>query len=149
MYFKPLKSWYTKYWQWSSLKGWFERIIWCRSVSISSYITYTSLNESGAVDVALERCFFVNASLASFSPADVFKSTRQWPPVGATTSAMRITFSCFKCRNSLISRSVRLASTAFSNAFVIFLIATRASERTSRALHTTPYAPLPMGLMGA
>jgi hypothetical protein len=49
----------------------------------------------------------------------------------------------------LISRSVRFASTALSNALPIFLIATRASVSTSRAEQTTPYAPLPMGLIGA
>lgn len=37
-----LPTWYKKYWQWSSDSGWGERMIWCRSVSISSYTTYTS-----------------------------------------------------------------------------------------------------------
>lgn len=35
-------TWYRKYWQWSSDSGCGERMIWCRSVSISSYTTYTS-----------------------------------------------------------------------------------------------------------
>ena len=60
-----------------------------------------------------------------------------------------ITFSCLKCRNSLISRSVRFASTTFSNAFTIFLIATFLFVSNSLALHTTPYAPFPIGFMGA
>lgn len=33
-------------WQWSSVKAWLERIIWFRSVSISSYTIYTSLKFS-------------------------------------------------------------------------------------------------------
>mmetsp|Transcript_36652 Transcript_36652/g.90504 ORF Transcript_36652/g.90504 Transcript_36652/m.90504 type:complete len:280 (-) Transcript_36652:472-1311(-) len=92
MYFRPLSSWYTKYWQWSSDRGWLERMIWCRSVSMSSYMTYTSLKF---------------CTLA-----------------GAVTSTMRMTFSWCRCRSSLISRSVRLASMAFSNALVIFFMAT-------------------------
>ena len=26
-YFRPRSSWYMKYWQWSSLRGWFDRMI--------------------------------------------------------------------------------------------------------------------------
>mmetsp|Transcript_13702 Transcript_13702/g.45286 ORF Transcript_13702/g.45286 Transcript_13702/m.45286 type:complete len:245 (-) Transcript_13702:234-968(-) len=143
MYFNPRNSWYTKYWQWSSERGWFDRIIWCKSVSISSYITYTSLNVVGAAEALWKVLVLFPTAL----PGLLLKA-RKPPPCGATTSAIRITFSCFRCLNSLISRKVRLASTAFSKALLIFLIATRASVFVSRALHTTPYAPLPIGLIG-
>ena len=57
-------------------------------------------------------------------------------------------FSCCNRLRSLISRSVRRASVTLSKALAIFLIATFAPVSESFAEHTTPYAPLPMGLMG-
>jgi hypothetical protein len=82
-----------KYWQWSSDSGWCERMIWCRSVSISSYTTYTSL--------------------------------KLWREEGLRMSLIWMTFSCFKCRSSFISRRVRLASMLLSKALDIFLMAMR------------------------
>lgn len=40
------RTWYTKYWKCSFVSGWLLRMIWCRSVSMSSYTRYTSLNLS-------------------------------------------------------------------------------------------------------
>mmetsp|Transcript_11809 Transcript_11809/g.41039 ORF Transcript_11809/g.41039 Transcript_11809/m.41039 type:complete len:223 (+) Transcript_11809:537-1205(+) len=116
-YFRPRRSWYTKYWQWSSDRGWLLLMIWCRSVSMSSYTTYTSLNDSCGA------CGFM-------------------------MSLIWITFSWRRWRRSLISRRVRLASMAFSNALPIFFIAILSPLSVLRAEHTTPYAPLPMGLIG-
>lgn len=48
-------------------------------------------------------------------------SERLW---GLRMSFRATMFSCRRCLNSLISRSVRLASVALSKAFEIFLIAT-------------------------
>mmetsp|Transcript_7548 Transcript_7548/g.24948 ORF Transcript_7548/g.24948 Transcript_7548/m.24948 type:complete len:231 (+) Transcript_7548:940-1632(+) len=67
---------------------------------------------------------------------------------GSMQSVMGTTFSCLKCLKSLISLSVRFASTTFSNAFVIFLIATFVFCFSSFAEQTMPYAPLPIGLIG-
>jgi hypothetical protein len=57
-------------------------------------------------------------------------------------------FSCCNRRRSLISRNVRLASVTLSKALAIFLIATFSPVSESFAEQTTPYAPLPMGLIG-
>jgi hypothetical protein len=77
---------------WSSESGWGDLMIWCKSVSISSYTTYTSLN------------------MALF--------------VGGIMSLICTMFSWNRCRTSLISRSVRLASITFSKALEIFFMAT-------------------------
>mmetsp|Transcript_49420 Transcript_49420/g.94458 ORF Transcript_49420/g.94458 Transcript_49420/m.94458 type:complete len:245 (+) Transcript_49420:169-903(+) len=105
-----------KYWQWSSDRGCTDRMIWCRSVSISSYTMYTSWKVS------------------------------RWR--GRMTSRRPMTFSCWRWRSSLISRSTRRASTTFSNAPPIFLMATFSWFSSLQAEHTMPYAPLPMGLTG-
>ena len=39
---RPRRIWYRKYWQWSSVSGCGEAMIWCKSVSISSVTKYTS-----------------------------------------------------------------------------------------------------------
>ena len=59
---------------------------------------------------------------------------------------MRMTFSCWKCKRILISRRVRFVSVRCSKALLIFLIATFSPVVLSSALHTTPYAPCPIGL---
>jgi len=68
-----------------------------------------------------------------------------WGGVGVLR-LMRMTFSCWKCCRILISRSVRFVSVRCSKALLIFLIATFSPVVLSMALHTTPYAPWPMGL---
>lgn len=40
------RTWYMKYRKCSSVSGWLLRMIWCRSVSISSVISYTSLKSA-------------------------------------------------------------------------------------------------------
>jgi len=54
---------------------------------------------------------------------------------------------CSSSRSSLISRSVRLASSSLSNVPMIFLMATFEPAVVSRQLQTTPYAPLPTPLI--
>ena len=109
MYLSARRIWYRKYWQWSSVSGCGDEMIWWRSVSIRSHTMYTSSKRSGET--------------------------------GSRMSLIRITFSWLKWRRILISRSVRLVSVRWTNALLIFLIATFSPLSLSFAEHTTPYAP--------
>ena len=60
-----------------------------------------------------------------------------------------MTFSCWRCWSSLISRKMRFASTMSSNARGIFLIATFCPVSVLRQEMTTPYAPCPIALMNS
>ena len=118
MYFRPRRIWYKKNWICSSLRTWFDFIIWARSVSIKSETTYSSLNsanEAGLRMLLIERTF-------------------SW-------LSIRIIFN---------SRNVLNVNTLCSNAFSIFLIATKLLSLfsvLSFAATTTPYAPEPTGSM--
>ena len=67
---------------------------------------------------------------------------------GFSTSLTAMMLSCFRCLSNFISLSVLLASVRFSNALPIFLIAVFSPVTRFLALHTTPYAPLPIALIG-
>ena len=68
---------------------------------------------------------------------------------GSITSCSRTRFGCRKWRISRISRRMRFASTASTNTFSTFLIATSAPACLSRAATTQPYEPLPSSLVSS